>query len=194
MEIKPLKYKQLKGISQKQLSEHHDVLYAGYINKYKEIDKSLAQVDLATSNGTYSEIRELNVEKTFALNGIKLHEGYFEGMTDKSLSPNGLIKKLIERDFGSFENWRNEFAALGLAARGWVVLSYDLDSKKLCNFVCDAHNQGGVWNNIAIIILDVYEHAYFLDYQTSRKAYIEAYMQNIDWDEINNRFKRYNLA
>ncbi|MDP4038538.1 MAG: Fe-Mn family superoxide dismutase [bacterium] len=194
MSIKPLKYKELDGLSAKQLAEHHDVLYAGYVKKYSEIEKKLKNVDLTQANGTYSDLRELNVEKTFALNGVKLHEAYFSGMVNKDSNPAGKIAELIKRDFSSIEDWQNQFKALGLAARGWIVLAYDLDDKKLSNYVCDAHNQGGVWNCVALIILDVYEHAYFLDYATGRKDYIEAYMQNINWNEINSRIEKYNLS
>jgi len=196
--IKPLKYKELKGLSEKQLSEHHDVLYAGYVKKISEIEEKLKNVDLSSTNATHSDLRELKMEETFALNGVKLHEGYFENLTpdgspSTSLRVNNQIKDLIVQDFGSYENWEKEFKAMGLAARGWVVLGYDLDEKKLKNILCDSHNQGGVWNMIAILIMDVYEHAYFLDYATARKAYIEAFFQNINWEFANSLLDKYNI-
>lgn len=194
LESKPLKYQELSGISAKQLAEHHDVLYTGYVKKYNEINSKLIEVDLTSSNQTFSELRELNVEKTFALNGVKLHEAYFDGLTPKAqATPDGKIAELIEHHFGSFEKWLAEFKALGLAARGWVVLAYDLQREVLENYICDAHNQGGVWNCVALIILDVYEHAYFLDYATARKDYIEAYLKNINWVEINQRLSQFKL-
>ena len=84
-DIKPLKYKELKGLSEKQLSEHHDVLYVGYIKKISEIEEKLKNVDLSSANATHSDLRELKMEETFALNGVKLHEGYFENMTPEGL-------------------------------------------------------------------------------------------------------------
>ncbi len=191
MEVKPLKYKSLPGISEKQLAEHHDVLYTGYVNKYNEICTKLENVDLDSANQSFSDLRELNVEKTFVLNGIKLHEYYFENMTDKPSKCNGPILKLIEKRWGSFENWQKEFSALGMAARGWVVCSFDFDLQSLDNYICDAHNQGGIWNGTTIIVMDVYEHAYFIDYATARKKYIDAFMALIDWDEINQRLPRW---
>ncbi|OGF77774.1 superoxide dismutase, partial [Candidatus Giovannonibacteria bacterium RIFCSPHIGHO2_12_FULL_43_15] len=179
-EIKPLKYKDLDGLSEKQLKEHHDVLYAGYVKKIGEIEEKLKNVDLSSANATYSDLRELKMEETFALNGVKLHEGYFDNMTKNGNSPDGKIAELILCDFGSYEVWEREFKALGMAARGWVVLCYDLDAKKLKNVICDSHNQGGVWNSIALMIMDVYEHAYFIDYATGRKTYIDAFFRNID--------------
>lgn len=197
-EIKPLKYKELRGLSERQLSEHHDVLYAGYVKKIAEIEEKLKNVDLSSANGTYSDLRELKMEETFALNGVKLHEGYFDnlipnGNPSTPLGANNQIFDLIIRDFGSYEAWEKEFKALGLCARGWVVLGYDLDEKKLKNVLCDSHNQGGVWNMIALMIMDVYEHAYFLDYATARKKYIDSFFDNIDWNFVNLLLGKYNI-
>jgi len=189
-EVKPLKYKSLPGLSEKQLSEHHDVLYAGYVKKVDEIAESLKKVDLSKANATFSDLRELKVEETFALNGVRLHECYFDGLGGKGGKPSGKIMEMIEKDFGSYEKWEAEFKALGLCSRGWVVLAYDWMDAKLRNIVCDLHNQGGVWGCSALLILDVYEHAYFIDYATARKKYIEAYFQNLDWNVPNEMIKR----
>ncbi len=194
-DIKKLKYKELPGISERQLSEHHDVLYAGYVKKISEIEEKLKNTDLSSANGTFSDLRELKMEETFALNGVKLHEGYFENMSLDGQGDwdKGQIFEMIVRDFCSYENWEKEFKAMGLCARGWVVLAYDLDEHKLKNILCDSHNQGGVWNTIALLIMDVYEHAYFLDYATARKAYIDAFFQNIDWKYINTLLEKFKI-
>ncbi len=196
-EIKPLKYSELNGLSEKQLKEHHDVLYAGYVKKTGEIEEKLKTVDLSTANASYSDLRELKMEETFALNGVKLHEGYFDNMVPPSAEaggpnpPSGLIMEMTARDFGSYENWEREFKAMGLCARGWVVLGYDLEEKKLKNILCDSHNQGAPWNMIALLIMDVYEHAYFIDYATGRKAYIEAFFNNINWEFVDLRISEF---
>ncbi len=187
MEVKPLKYSKLDGLSEKQLKEHHDVLYAGYVKKYNEINEKLSGVDLTTANATYSDLRELTIEKGFALNGVVLHEYYFEGMGGQGGVPTGSIAELINKNFGSFDAWSEQFKALGMTARGWVVLAYNFDTKKLENYICDVHNQGGVWNTTTLVVMDVYEHAYFIDYATKRADYIEKYMANIDWEEVNKR-------
>lgn len=193
MQPKPLKYKELPGLSEKQLAEHHDVLYAGYVKKTNEIRAKISGVDLTNVNATYSDLRELKVEETFALNGVKLHEAYFDNLGGKGGAAEGAIADLILRDFGSYEKWAAEFMACGMAARGWVVLAYDLDEKRLLNIVCDVHNQGGVWGAVPLLVLDVYEHAYFLDYATARKKYLETFMQNVDWSVANAALERYNL-
>jgi len=187
MEVKPLKYKSLPGLSERQLAEHHDVLYAGYVKKYNEIVEKIKTANLSESNGTFSDVRELFVEKNFALNGIKLHESYFDNMTDKPSKLDGTIKTLIEKRWGSVEKWQEEFMALGIAARGWVVLAFDYNLGTLENYIYDVHNQGGVADTELVLVMDVYEHAYFLDYATARKDYIAKFMEVIDWDIVNKR-------
>jgi len=193
LQAKPLKYSSLPGLSEKQLSEHHDVLYAGYVKKTNELRGKLATVDLTTANATYSDLRELKLEETFALNGVKLHERYFDNLGGKGGAPEGTIADWIMEDFGSFEKWAAEFAACGLTARGWVVLAYDLEEKRLMNVICDVHNQGGVWGQVPLLVLDVYEHAYFIDYATARKKYIETFAANVDWSAVNAQIEKFDL-
>ncbi len=194
LQVKPLKYKELPGLSEKQLSEHHDVLYAGYVKKTNEIRAKLDTVDLTLANATHSDLRELKVEETFALNGVKLHERYFDNLGGQGGAPSGAIADLIMRDFESFEKWAADFMACGMAARGWTVLAYDLEEKKLMNIVCDIHNQGGVWAQVPLLVLDIYEHAYFIDYATGKKKYIGAFMEMIDWSAVNAQLEKFNLA
>lgn len=190
--VKPLKYAELPGLSKRQLAEHHDVLYTGYVKKTNEIRAKVKSADLAEANAVYSLIRGLKSEETFALNGIKLHEGYFESLGGAG-TPSGKAIDLIKEDFGSYEAWEREFRALGIASRGWVVLAYDWDEDRLHNFLCDAHNQGGIWNCSPLLILDMYEHAYFLDYGAKKKDYIEAFMKNVDWQHVDSLVDRLNI-
>ena len=104
-EVKKLKYESLDGLSEKQLREHHDALYAGYVKKIGEIEEKLKNVDVSTANASYSDLRELKMEETFALNGVKLHEGYFDNMNKGGNEPSGAIKEMLARDFGSYENF-----------------------------------------------------------------------------------------
>lgn len=186
LEAKPLNYTELPGISEKQLAEHYK-LYEGYVKKYNELSTIIKSVDPAASNATYSEIRETNLEKVFALNAIKLHEAYFENMSADTQECSGAIKELIEKEWGSVEAWATDFAALGLSSRGWVVLAQDNQTGSIQNYICDAHNQGGVWGTTPLLVLDVYEHAYFFDYMTARKDYISEFMKLVDWNVVNTR-------
>lgn len=189
-EVKPLRYSSLMGLSERQLKEHHDVLYKGYVNKMAEIETKLGSTDWTSFNATYSEPRELLAEQTFAANAIRLHESYFENMGDSAGRPSGDIEGLITDEFGSMDAFLERFKASGMCARGWTVLAYDWADDRLSIYNCDAHNIGCVWDCSLLLVLDVYEHAYFIDYGTNRKDYLEAFVDNVNWTVVNDRVKR----
>ncbi|MBZ1348805.1 MAG: superoxide dismutase [Candidatus Liptonbacteria bacterium] len=172
----------LNGITFKAVLEHFK-LYEGYIKKINEIRTKIETVDKQLANATYSEIGELKRQESFAADGVKLHEIYFSILGGNGES-SGKVAQLINRDFGSLENWMADMTAAGLSARGWVILSYDLADKSLHNYSADAHNVGLVVGTIPLITLDVYEHAYFMDYGVNRKGYIEAFFKNLNWKKI----------
>ncbi|WP_324669694.1 superoxide dismutase [Geochorda subterranea] len=182
--------RQLDGISERTMTEHYK-LYQGYVNKYNEIMAKLAELgdaDYQAANQTYSLIRELKVELTFALGGVKNHELYFDILSGTGGKPSGALLAQIERDFGSFDRWAKDLKATGIAARGWVWLAWDHDNKYLFNYIGDAQNTFPVWNATPILALDTYEHAYFIDYGTNRGSYIDAFFRNLDWAKVERRF------
>lgn len=185
----PLPYSQLTGISAKTLEVHHDKLYVGYVNKRNEIEQALATADRSAANGTYSAFGELKRQESFAADAMILHEAYFNVLGGNGQAAGELVAQ-IEKDFGSLDAWVTDFKACGLVARGWVVLAYDLNDGRLHNYVCDAHNQGGIWGAMPVIVLDTYEHAYMMDYGSDRKTYIETYMSQINWSEANRVFNK----
>lgn len=193
LEVEPLPYTSLPGISENQLKQHHDVLYAGYVKKTNEIQEKLKEADLANPNATYSMIRELKLEETFAVDAVKLHQGYFANLGGNG-QPSGPILDMINEDYGSFDRWQEYMRAEGMSARGWVVLAYDLDWNVVHNYSLDAHNFGDVFNAIPLFIMDVYEHAYFIDYGTNRKDYISAVLNNANWDYVNGIIEKYDLV
>jgi len=189
-EVKNLPFqKGPEGISEKTLFIHHDKLYAGYVKKWQEIQERLKNADRSASNATFSDLRELKLEEGFAADAILLHEAYFDILGGDG-NPKGEILEKISKDFSSFDVWQNEFKALGLAARGWVVLAYDFNDGKLHNYLADVHNQGGIWGTAPILVLDVYEHAYFADYGSDRKTYIESFFKNLNWAVINKKLQK----
>ncbi|CAB1128239.1 Superoxide dismutase [Fe] [Candidatus Hydrogenisulfobacillus filiaventi] len=197
-EVRP--YKELKasclnmdGISKEEVDQHYGILYKGYVNKLNEIRQNLETVDYSAANQSYSALRAAKVDETFCLNGAKLHEWYFDNLGGKGGPATGRIRELIDRDFGSWERFELEFKATGMAVRGWAVLAYDLDDGKLHIYGQDAHNVGVPWGAYPLLILDVYEHAYGIDYGVKRAPYIDAFMKNIDWDEVNARLAKYNI-
>jgi Fe-Mn family superoxide dismutase len=173
--------------------EAHYKLYQGYVNKRNEILGKLAAVDLAGANQIYSEIRALKVDLSFAIGGIKNHEIYFEHLGGDGGDPGGLVGHLIARDFGSVAAWRADLKATGMAGRGWAWTAYDWDEGRLFNYVGDAQNTFPIWNATPLVALDVYEHAYFLDYQTDRGSYIDAFFDNLDWATIDDWASRYQI-
>jgi len=187
---KPLSFQSLNGISEKTLEIHHGKLYQGYVNKTNEILERLAEADFTSANQIYSGAGELKRQFSFAWNGVVLHEGYFESLGGDGQIKDGNLKKAIEEKFGSIEKWKEDFLASGLAARGWVVLAYDFNSHGLQNYSCDIHNQGGIWGTAPIIVLDVYEHAYFIDFGADRKSYIETYFKNLNWQRLEKKFNK----
>ena len=190
-ELKPALL-QLDGISRITMEAHHR-LYQGYVNKRNEILMALATVDLAGANQVYSELRSLKVDLTFAIGAIKNHEVYFEHLGGSGGDPDGAIGELIERDFDSVDAWRADLRATGIAGRGWAWTAYDWDEGRLFNYIGDAQNTYPVWNATPLVALDVHEHAYFLDYQTDRASYIDAFFANLDWAVVNGWVAAYSI-
>jgi superoxide dismutase, Fe-Mn family len=190
-ELKPALY-ELEGISRPAVEAHYK-LYQGYVAKRNEILGKLADVDLSSANQVYSEVRALKVALTFAIGGIKNHEIYFEHLGGEGGAPSGPIADLIERDFGSADAWRADLKATGMGGRGWAWTAYDWDEGRLFNYIGDAQNTFPIWNTTPLVALDVYEHAYFLDYQTDRASYIDAFFNNLDWAVVNDWVSRYQI-
>jgi len=191
-ELKPALL-ELDGISREAVEAHYK-LYEGYVNKRNEIIGKLGEADLAAANQVYSELRALKVDLAFAIGGIKNHEIYFEHLGGTGGEPDGAIRNLIARDFGSVGDWRADLKATGMAGRGWAWTAYDWDEGRLFNYIGDAQNTFPIWNATPLVALDVYEHAYFIDYQTDRASYIEAFFANLDWDVVNDWAQQYQIT
>jgi len=175
--------RELNGISKRTMEEHYE-LYKAYVNKTNEIQDKLNTADRASANQTFSDLRSLRIDLTFAIGGVKNHELYFGHLGGKGGAPKGKVAELIGRDFPSYDKWLEDFKASGLAARGWVWLAYDHDWNTLTTVLGDAQNTFPIWNATPILGLDVYEHAYWLDYGRARGKYIEAFFNNLDWDVV----------
>lgn len=183
--------KDLEGISLKTLQEHFK-LYEGYVKKTNEIQKKVLEADKSEANGVYSFIGELKRQETFAVNGMKLHEVYFAHLGGDG-QPGGAMLEMIERDFSSLDAWKEEMVATGLSARGWAITAFDFKDDRLHIYGSDAQNVGAVWGATPLIAMDVYEHAYFIDYGTNRKEYVNAFFKNLDWGFANGLVEKYGL-
>jgi superoxide dismutase, Fe-Mn family len=190
-ELKPALL-ELDGISRETIEAHYK-LYQGYVNKRNEILGKLDDVDLSSANQVYSDLRALKVDLTFAIGGIKNHEIYFEHLGGNGGEPVGIFSDLVKRDFGSVEAWKADLKATGMAGRGWAWTAYDWDEGRLFNYIGDAQNTFAVWNATALVALDVYEHAYFIDFGTDRAAYIDKFFDNLDYDVVNDWVQKYGI-
>ncbi|QUI25498.1 superoxide dismutase [Vallitalea pronyensis] len=180
----------VKGMTKKQLDEHY-ALYVGYINKFEEISQLLKEKSsYKDPNATYSTLRSLKKGESFSLNGVILHQLYFANITGKKSNISGEILHMINRDFGSYEIFMEMFKSTGLSMRGWVVLIQSEKNGKLRIIGQDSHDNGSVYNGNPLLVMDVYEHAYMIDFGINRKKYIDVFFDNINWEVVNNRIKK----
>jgi superoxide dismutase, Fe-Mn family len=179
------------GIS-KATHDAHLTLWQGYAKKTNEIRTALAamQVDPSQANQIYSEMRALKVNYAFAYGGYVNHSVYFDTLGGQGGPATGSVADLIKEAYGDFDRWVADWKATGMAGRGWAYLGYDHTEQRVHNYICDSQDTFPTWNNTLLLAMDVYEHAYFLDFQTARMKYIEAYLQVIDWDAVNARLPR----
>jgi Fe-Mn family superoxide dismutase len=179
------------GISRHTHDEHLK-LWQGYANKTNEIRKALAEmeVDPTKANQIYSQMRALKVDYTFAYEGYINHNIYFDTIGGSGGEATGRVGELIAATYGDFKKWEEDLKATAMAARGWVYLAYDHAEGRVFNYIGDAQNSFPIWNHTCILALDVYEHAYFLDFGTGRMNYINAYLKVIDWDAVNARLPK----
>lgn len=174
-----------KGISEATHKAHLG-LWQGYANKTNEIRQKLANFDYdpGKANQIYSELRALKVNYAFALGGYHNHKIYFDTIGGEGGQPTGDLADEINGAFGSFDNFAKAWKATGIAGRGWAYLAWSQEEEMLEILIGDGQDTYPAWNHHLILALDVYEHAYFLDFQTKRAAYIDAYMNCVDWNAV----------
>lgn len=182
--------KKLQGLSNSQIDQHK-TLYEGYVKKWNEIEKDLDLVDRKNVAGiTYSKFRSLKIAETFARNGSILHELYF-GNLGKGTKPGKKTKALMTELFGSWEDFINDATDCALCARGWVLTCYNLEDGNITNYVLDAHNETVPVLAIPLLVIDVYEHAYMIDFGIKRADYIKVLWENINWDVVEERIDKW---
>lgn len=177
-------------VSKKQFDAHKS-LYSGYVSKTNEITDILeTNGQRPTANSTYSHYRGLKQGETFAIDGVILHELYFENIGGLKIPTPQIFLRIVNKYFGSFDNWKDDFIACATASRGWCVFSYEQRTRSFRNFSQDFHNEGVVVSAYPILVIDMYEHAYFFDYLTNKNAYIINFLSNINWAAVENRMSR----
>jgi len=179
----------MEGFSET-LLKNHFTLYQGYVtNTNKVLDAlSLMLKEGKTSTPEYAELkRRLGWE----FNGMRLHEYYFENLGGKgTIDASGRLAKKIAESFGSYDDWVKDFKAVGsMRGIGWVALYQDPSDGRLINFWINEHDVSHPAGGNLILIMDVFEHAFMIDYGLKRADYIEAFFKNIDWKVVESRLK-----
>ena len=172
------------------LLKNHFTLYQGYVTNTNKLIDALSQLLKEGKTGT-PEYAELKRRLGWEFNGMRLHEYYFENLGGKGgLEKTGKLFKKVSEDFGGYEAWEKEFKAVGtMRGIGWAVLYEDSSTGRLINFWVNEHDVGHPAGCIPILILDVFEHAFMIDYGLKRADYIEAFFKNIDWKAAEGRLK-----
>jgi Fe-Mn family superoxide dismutase len=179
----------MEGFSET-LLKNHFALYQGYVTNTNKVLDILNQILKDGKAGT-PEFAELKRRVGWEFNGMRLHEYYFENLGGKSpLDKNGRLSKKVVEDFGSYEAWEKDFKATGaMRGVGWAVLYQDISNGKLVDFWINEHDVSHPAGCNPILIMDVFEHAFMLDYGLKRADYIEAFFKNINWPSVESRLK-----
>lgn len=186
----------LNGISEKTIEEHLK-LYGGYVKNTNtilaKIDEYTENADLPAQAGANAyALGEIQRRFAFEFDGMRNHEYYFAHFEDgaTTLTTNDSLYKAIEEEWGNFDKWLNRFKSIALTRGvGWTILYYDPYTKRLLNAWIDEHHLGQLVGLVPILILDMWEHAYFIDYTPGEKnKYVEAFFQNLNWQNVEQNF------
>lgn len=189
----PFDPKAVHGLSEKLLSSHYDNNYMGAVKRLNAIDGQLAALDFETA--PVFTINGLKREQLIASNSMILHEVYFSSLGAGG-DPAGALAGALEKDFGSVAKWRSEFAAIGKAlggGSGWALLSYSPRLGRLMNTWAADHTMTGA-DGTVILALDMYEHAYHMDFGAKAGTYVDAFMKVINWKGASELFERVRKA
>jgi len=181
----------LKGISDRQLQEHRN-LYNGYVNQYNRIVELLEKADSNAANPHFSEWGELKRRESWAHNGALLHQLYFENLGEAGTTkPEKRAIAIINRDFGSIEAFKTELLNAGkVVPVGWVMWAYSTIDQKTHVYSIEQHMNHTPIGILPLLILDVFEHAYMIDYGTARPPYLEAFWENLNWKTVEERIEQ----
>jgi Fe-Mn family superoxide dismutase len=178
----------LNGLSVKLIESHYENNYGGALRRLNAITEQLESLDFAKTPGYV--LNGLKREELIALNSTLLHELYFASLGGEG-KPTRTMADALARDFGSVDRWRSEFVAMGNAlggGSGWVLLVYVPRDRRLVNQYAAEHTQA-VAGGIPLLALDMYEHAYHMDFGANAKAYVDAFMRNVDWKAVEERYE-----
>jgi Fe-Mn family superoxide dismutase len=190
----PFDPRAVAGLSERMLTSHHENNYTGAVRRLGAIQAQLRTLDYASAPGFH--INGLKREELIALNSMILHEVYFGGLAGRARAPGAALGAQIERDFGSFARWQSEFSAMGKAqggGSGWVLLTWSPRANRLLNTWAADHTMTGA-DGAVLAALDMYEHAYAIDYGARAGPYVDAFMAALRWSHADATFAAANPA
>lgn len=179
-------------LSQKNKKAHLE-LYENYVKAFNRVSAELDGVDKSEANLNNSAFRSLKQDEVYNMNATYLHELFFNNISDvqSEIAMDTLSFMRLERDFGTFDAWQEDFIACAASARnGWVITGFNTYTQRYMNVMVDLHSQGIPVGFYPVIVVDVWEHSYYRDYLRKRKSYVYAMMKELNWDVIEDRFKR----
>jgi Fe-Mn family superoxide dismutase len=186
---KPLPFNaaKLDGISERMITSHWQNNYSGSVGALNVVEKRLAQLAKEKDAPAYL-YGDLKREEILRTGSVVLHEKYFANLGGNGKA-DGSARKLIEQWFGSYENWESEFRKTGQSlagGSGWTILAFNLHTKSLHNYWASDHAYNAPFS-VPLLVLDMYEHSYHIDYGSAAAKYVEAFMKNVNWEEVNRR-------
>ncbi|MBI3950184.1 MAG: superoxide dismutase [Acidobacteria bacterium] len=189
----PKNYEHLLGMAgfSDQLLKNHFALYQGYVANTNKVADVLADLAKADKKGT-PEYAELKRRFGWEFNGMRLHELYFHNLTRTPKAPDkeSRLIKQIQKEFSSVEAWEKDFRSVGaMRGIGWVALYHEPVANRLWNTWINEHDVGHLAGCVPLLIMDVFEHAFMIDYGLKRADYIAAFFRSINWDVVVGRFK-----
>jgi Fe-Mn family superoxide dismutase len=188
-QIKPLPFdpKKLNGLSEKLLTSHYDNNYTGAFRRLGQIEQMLASLP---KDAPGFQIKGLKMEELIATNSVILHEEYFGNLGGNGKAA-GSLQQAIAKQYGTFDKWESDFRntsnALG-GGSGWAILSFNFRDGRLNNYIAFDHTDNVAFGR-PILVNDMFEHAYHMDFGSRAAAYVDAFMQNVNWDESNRRYE-----
>jgi len=183
----PFDPKKLTGISEKLITSHHDNNYVGAVKALNIVEQHLAEAVKNNDIPAYI-YGELKREELLRTGSVVMHEKYFANLGGSGKA-DGTARKLVEQAWGSYEAWDAEFRKIGNAlagGSGWAVLAYNNHTREMHNYWMYDHSTSPAFST-PLLVMDMYEHAYHMDYGSAAAKYIDAFMTNVNWDEVNKR-------
>jgi Fe-Mn family superoxide dismutase len=188
--MKPLKYEEIQGLlTKEQVTPHYQAHYGGALKRFTTIEQQLDGLYQGKEPLGGDALVFIHKDKVNKMNSVLLHELYFDGLTPKPDNPAEDIRSALAKRFGTLDRWIEDFKVCCMAANGWGMLVRDVVNGRLYNVSSDLHEVGVVWLGQPLVVCDVYEHAFYVDYTNRKQEYVNKFVQFIDWTEVDSRYR-----